>query len=65
MLDLCDILIIGGEFMNGMGKNNGNGQDRKRRFRLSLAGKILGISILPTLVMGIVLTVVGIKKQEE
>ena len=47
--------------MNGMGKNNGNGQDRKRRFRLSLAGKILGISILPTLVMGIVLTVVGIK----
>ncbi len=61
MFDLCNILIIGGEFMNGTGKRNGEGQDRKRRFRLSLAGKILGISILPTLVMGIVLTAVGIR----
>lgn len=47
--------------MNGTGKRNGEGQDRKRRFRMSLAGKILGISILPTLVMGIVLTAVGIR----
>lgn len=61
MLDLCNILIIGGEFMDVMGKSKEKGQSRKRRYRLSLAGKIFGISILPTLVMGIVLTVVGIR----
>lgn len=31
------------------------------RHRLSLIGKILGISIVPTLIMGIVLTFVGIR----
>lgn len=47
--------------MDVMGKSKEKGQSRKRRYRLSLAGKIFGISILPTLVMGIVLTVVGIR----
>ncbi len=47
--------------MNGMGTNTKNGQDRKKRHGLSLSGKILGISIFPTLIMGIVLTVVGIR----
>ena len=47
--------------MNGMGTKNENGQDMKKRHRLSLAGKILGIAILPTLIMGIVLTGVGIR----
>lgn len=47
--------------MNGMGTKNENGQDMKKRYRLSLAGKILGIAILPTLIMGIVLTGVGIR----
>ena len=61
MLDLCNILISGGKFMDVMGKNNGNVQHRKQKPRLSLAGKILIMSIIPTLVMGIVLTVVGIR----
>ncbi|MCX4328026.1 MAG: methyl-accepting chemotaxis protein [Lachnospiraceae bacterium] len=47
--------------MNVMGTKIENGQDMKKKHRLSLAGKILGIAILPTLIMGIVLTGVGIR----
>lgn len=47
--------------MNGMGTNKEKGQNRKKRHGLSLTGKILGISIFPTLIMGIVLTAVGIR----
>lgn len=47
--------------MNVKGKSKEKEQNRKRGYRLSLAGKIFGISILPTLIMGIVLTVVGIR----
>lgn len=37
-----------------------NDNNRKKRRGVSLAGKIMGISIVPTLIMGIVLTAVGI-----
>ncbi len=47
--------------MNVMGTKIENGQDMKKKHSLSLAGKILGIAILPTLIMGIVLTGVGIR----
>lgn len=42
-------------------KNVKTNQVVRRRHRLSLIGKILGISIVPTLIMGIVLTLVGIR----
>lgn len=51
--------------MNVMGTKIENGQDMKKKHRLSLAGKILGIAILPTLIMGIVLTGVGIRGIKE
>lgn len=52
-------LKLGGNLMGRTGGNTEKNQGGKKRHSLSLTGKILGISIVPVIIMGIVLTFAG------